>query len=231
MQFTAVFIKKYIFDDLSLNDVCVFIPAWFGVLATFVTGLLAYEVTLERNCCNSLFTVLMDMLGIKKDQEEKIVTKRKKKNKKQTATKDIDIDIDIEKKTNFDLCCYIPIWFGVLATIFTAGISYETSLQANSSETLFSIIKNLFVPGKRGKRDTTSNGPALECATFTAFIMSVLPAHLMRSLGGGFDNECVAMTAMTTTFYFWCRSLRAGEDKSFLWGIFTGLSYFYVSAT
>ena len=130
-----------------------------------------------------------------------------------------------------DLCCYIPVWFGVLATIFTAGISYECALPENSSESLFSIIKHIFVPGKRGERDTSSNGPALECATFTAFIMSILPAHLMRSLGGGYDNESVAMTAMTSTFYFWVRSLRVDERNSPLYAIMSGIAYFYMAAS
>lgn len=174
MQFTAVFIKKYIFDDLSLNDVCVFIPVWFGVLATFMTGLLAYEVTLDRNCDVSLFSVLMDMIGFEKEKQEQVVTKGKKKKKKQTTTTTTTIEND-------------------------------------------SVVQN------------TNFVPYLS-AMFAMMAMAVIPAHLMRSVGGGFDNECVAMTAMTATFYFWCRSLRAGEDKSFLWGIFTGLSYFYVSA-
>jgi hypothetical protein len=64
---------------------------------------------------------------------------------------------------------------------------------------------------------------------FTMMAMAVIPAHLMRSVGGGFDNESVAMSAMTMTFYFWIRSLRTGEDKSYLWGVLTGLAYFYVS--
>ena len=29
-----------------------------------------------------------------------------------------------------------------------------------------------------------------------ALVMSVVPAHIMRSVGGGYDNESVAMTAM-----------------------------------
>ena len=29
--------------DMSLNDVCCLIPAWFGSLATFITGMLALE--------------------------------------------------------------------------------------------------------------------------------------------------------------------------------------------
>ena len=60
--------------------------------------------------------------------------------------------------------------------------------------------------------------------------MAIVPAHLMRSVGGGYDNESVAITAMVTTFYFWVRSLRADDHYSFLWSILAGLAYFYMVA-
>jgi hypothetical protein len=37
----------------------------------------------------------------------------------------------------------------------------------------------------------------------TVGIMAILPAHLMRSVAGGYDNEAVAVTAITSTFFFW----------------------------
>ena len=61
-------------------------------------------------------------------------------------------------------------------------------------------------------------------------IMSIIPAHLMRSVGGGYDNESIAMTCMLMTFYFWCLSLRKGG----LWwsiGAIAGLAYGYMAAT
>jgi dolichyl-diphosphooligosaccharide--protein glycosyltransferase len=60
-----------------------------------------------------------------------------------------------------------------------------------------------------------------------ALVMSVIPAHIMRSVGGGFDNESVALAAMCSTFYFWILSLRHREVKklSWVWGIVTGLAY------
>ena len=57
----------------------------------------------------------------------------------------------------------------------------------------------------------------------------VYHTQLTRSVGGGFDNESVAMSALCLTFYFWVRSLRSGDKYSYLYGILTGLSYFYVS--
>jgi Uncharacterized membrane protein, required for N-linked glycosylation len=154
MQFTAVWIKRYITGDrMSLNDVCCYIPAWFGVLATFLTGLIAYECTLPCNCSNSIFWSLWNALFNTRERDE------------------------------------------------------VTNLKKTCSHTFAPLLS--FV-----------------CAMAA---MSVIPAHLMRSVGGGFDNESVAMTAMILTFYLWIRSLRSGEDKSYLWGIATGFAYFYVS--
>jgi len=59
-------------------------------------------------------------------------------------------------------------------------------------------------------------------------IMAVIPAHLMRSLGGEFDNEAVAMTAIVMTFYLWVRSVR--NPQSWPWGIVAGISYIYMVA-
>ncbi len=56
MQFTAVFIKKHILNGkllllpfMSLNDICCYIPAWFGVIASTLTGLITYECTIPTN--------------------------------------------------------------------------------------------------------------------------------------------------------------------------------------
>lgn len=97
-----------------------------------------------------------------------------------------------------DVCVYIPAWFGVVATLFLAILARECSGNSN-------------------------------VGVAAAGIMSIIPAHLMRSVGGGYDNESVAMTCMCATFYFWCRSLRT--DKSWAWGIVTGLAYMCMVAT
>ena len=73
---------------------------------------------------------------------------------------------------------------------------------------------------------------------FAASIMAIVPAHIMRSVGGGYDNESIALTAMTMTFFLWCRALRAdpkvknGEATrdSFVYGILSGLAYVYMAA-
>eukprot|EP00435_Cladocopium_sp_Y103_P023470 s1361_g5.t1 len=60
-------------------------------------------------------------------------------------------------------------------------------------------------------------------------VVAILPAHLMRSVAGGFDNECMAVSLMNSTFYFWCRSLRS--DSSWPWAFLAALSYFCMVST
>ncbi|KAJ1459844.1 STT3 subunit of Oligosaccharyl transferase [Pelagophyceae sp. CCMP2097] len=117
-----------------------------------------------------------------------------------------------------DVCCLVPAWFGVSATIFLSFLTGECS---NSKS----------------------------AAVASALIMAIVPAHLMRSVGGGYDNESVAMTAMCATFYLWCRSLRGDDYKgtfaekaakwrhsdtatvqTFVYGAFAGLAYLYMAA-
>ena len=156
MQFTAVYIKRFLLDSWSLNDICCYIPAWFGAAASILVGLLTYECTIPENSSSSL-------LG----------------------------------------------WIVALVQ----GESKEKTGKNNSwkPETL-----GLF-------------SPALECACCAMGMMAIVPAHLMRSVGGGYDNESIANTAMILTFYFWVRSLR--NPQSAWMGAIAGLAYFYMVAS
>ena len=98
-----------------------------------------------------------------------------------------------------DVCCYVPAWFGVSATAFVGLLTYEGMKSANM-------------------------------AVIAAGVMAVVPAHIMRSVGGGYDNESVAMTAMCATFYFWVKSV-SGRRGAWLWAILSGLAYFYMVAS
>ena len=159
MQFTAVFLKRYIMgDNMSLNDVCCYIPAWFGVIATFLVGCIAYEASLPQNTGGTIFGVLYDALMGKYASDESMV-----------------------------------------------GTS-------------------------RSRMSGALSSPAVECAVFAMGFMAVVPAHLMRSVGGGYDNESVAVTAMTLTFWLWMRSLRNNEKYSYLFGILAGVAYLYMVA-
>jgi len=139
-----------------------------------------------------------------------------------------------------DVCCYIPAWFGVLATVLTGAIAYECSLPVNTRQTLAHFALDLYKgqkqqvggePATQSPLANHSHEPAVASALVAMFMMAIVPAHLMRSMGGGYDNESVAVTAMVLTFYCWMRSLRANTSYScYSYGILTGLAYFYMVA-
>ena len=176
-------------NEMSLNDVCCLLPAWFGALATLATGLLALE-------CSANF-------GYNEGSHHGTVLDN------------------------------IP-FFGYYIRKVTINI--------RSSLTHYSgMDRTRRPPSRRSSLQTAS----LLSAMASMFFMSIVPAHIMRSVGGGYDNECVAMTAMTLVFYFWTRSLRGlpggkKTDVGFtlsrqtraaaLFGSLTGLAYFYMVA-
>eukprot|EP00656_Telonema_subtile_P006557 TRINITY_DN13033_c0_g1_i1.p1 TRINITY_DN13033_c0_g1~~TRINITY_DN13033_c0_g1_i1.p1 ORF type:complete len:504 (-),score=122.63 TRINITY_DN13033_c0_g1_i1:59-1570(-) len=96
-----------------------------------------------------------------------------------------------------DVCCYIPAWFGVVATAFLGLLTAECS-------------------------------SSIDAGIGAAAIMAIIPAHIMRSVGGGYDNESIAVSAMCITFYFWCRSLRS--NNSWWIGAVAGVAHIYMAA-
>jgi dolichyl-diphosphooligosaccharide--protein glycosyltransferase len=76
---------------------------------------------------------------------------------------------------------------------------------------------------------TTEVSRSPNAGVAAALIMSILPAHLMRSVAGGYDNEAIALTAIVSTFYFWCRSIRT-PSSWYLFAPLTALSYIYMVA-
>lgn len=133
-----------------------------------------------------------------------------------------------------DVCCYMPAWFGIIASCLTGLLAYECALPCNSSSTSIQWFIDLF----QGTRTETEGvkrpmlfglmSPAVECGIFALGMMAIVPAHLMRSVGGGYDNESIAVSAMVFTFYCWVRSLR--NDQSAWWGGIAALAYFYMVA-
>ena len=201
MQFTAVFLKKYVMKEkMSLNDICCYIPAWFGVIASILVGLIAYECTLECNTKQSIVGVLADLIqsNVRGDRYRDDIggggklyyphyQQRKKMSKNRLSNK-----VNIVSSDDRDS---------------TIGVD-------NTDENLFLNLSS----------------PSTECAIVAMGLMAIVPAHLTRSVGGGFDNESIAISAMCLTFYFWIRSLRADDERSHLYGIATGIAYFYVSS-
>lgn len=158
-----------------------------------------------------------------------------------------------------DVCCLMPCWFGALATFFTAMLAMECS--GSSSSNFGSILDSLPLIGRYlkkggdfirglgvylGMEDTSSSSSTVNnessilsttpllVGLSTMFFMSIVPAHLMRSVGGGFDNESVAVTAMVLVFYLWTRSLRDANNSSVVsaavGGAVAGLAYFNMVA-
>nr|CAJ2480504.1 unnamed protein product [Leishmania braziliensis] len=96
-----------------------------------------------------------------------------------------------------NVCVLIPAWYGAIATAILALCAYEVSR-------------------------------SMVAAAVAALSFSIIPAHLMRSMAGEFDNECIAVAAMLLTFYLWVRSLRT--RCSWPIGILTGIAYGYMVA-
>mmetsp|Transcript_15450 Transcript_15450/g.38925 ORF Transcript_15450/g.38925 Transcript_15450/m.38925 type:complete len:973 (-) Transcript_15450:115-3033(-) len=134
-----------------------------------------------------------------------------------------------------DICCYIPTWFGAIATILVGVLTYECSIPENASSSLLewmvALVRGTSSPSQNRSAPMSSGffSPALESACCAMGMMAIVPAHLMRSIGGGYDNESIANTAMLLTFYFWARSLR--NEASAWIGAIAGLAYFYMVAT
>ncbi|CAK9065310.1 Dolichyl-diphosphooligosaccharide--protein glycosyltransferase subunit STT3 (Oligosaccharyl transferase subunit STT3) [Durusdinium trenchii] len=87
------------------------------------------------------------------------------------------------------VCCYMPAWFGAATSFFTGLLTFD-ALGRDAGP--------------------MPSGAAVLGAAAAARCMAIVPAHLSRSVGGGFDNEAVAIGPMVATFAFWCRALRPG---------------------
>ena len=96
-----------------------------------------------------------------------------------------------------DVCVFIPAWFGALASVILGALTAEVS-------------------------------GSWRAGAASALIMAIIPAHIMRSVGGGYDNESVAMSAMVLTFYAWTRALRT--PGSWPIGLLAGIAYFNMVA-
>ena len=176
---------------MSLNDICVYIPAWFGSIASVLTGLLGYECSLPLMSSNEEgpFGSILENIPL----------------------------------TSW---VYTNVLMKIVAVILKGITSvFGTDFGLSTRSVVPSIAKtNNIVDG---------SSPAVEIGLIAAMIMAIVPAHMMRSVGGGYDNESIANTAMTMTFYFWVRALRGGVHhdswRTIVWAALTGVAYFYVS--
>ena len=195
MQVTSVLLKKFVLPDMSINDICCFVPAWFGALATATTGLLAYECSVGSHNDNN-------------------------NNNNEGGGGEGEGEGSHEPQSFTCILNDIPI----------VGHLYQWTL-APLVQILLKYLEKYTGStwGLRFKSSDWMGSPAMECGIAAACAMSIVPAHIMRSVGGGYDNECVAMFAMTFTFYCWTRSLR-GSLPNIGWSVLAGLAYFYMVA-
>eukprot|EP00928_Gymnodinium_smaydae_P017059 TRINITY_DN1649_c0_g4_i1.p1 TRINITY_DN1649_c0_g4~~TRINITY_DN1649_c0_g4_i1.p1 ORF type:complete len:900 (-),score=146.14 TRINITY_DN1649_c0_g4_i1:304-2967(-) len=107
-------------------------------------------------------------------------------------------DVSFKPMSVNDICVTMPAWFGSLQSLFGGLLTYEATRSVN----------------------------AAICAVG---VMAIIPANLMRSVAGEFDNEAVAVTAILSTFWLWVRSVRT--PSSWPIGLFAGLSYIFMVAT
>ncbi len=208
MQVTAVFIKNHILPKMSLNDICVYIPAWFGSIASVMTGMLGYECSLP----------LSDCTGNEEGGGGEGYAPYG------SILETIPIVSWIYKHVFLKLTMYLLKGMKVV---------FGSDLGLSTTSSLPSITQQKPEIKSKKQRMIDMSSPAVEIGLIAAGIMAIVPAHMMRSVGGGYDNESIANTAMTMTFYFWCRALRGSvEYKSLMtvvWALCTAISYFYVS--
>ena len=68
----------------------------------------------------------------------------------------------------------------------------------------------------------------VDAGLYAAFFMSINASIISRGVAGSFDNEAVAIWALTNTFYLWIKACNTG---SILWSIACTLNYFYMAAS
>lgn len=193
MQVTAVFLKNHIMTKMSLNDVCAYIPAWFGASASVFTGLIAYETSLPvatTDAEGQPYGSILENIPLVSFLYSKLVTP------------------------------ILAVALKGLTMVFGSDLGLATT----------SIL-----PGVYNQRKVVDlSSPAVEAGLIAAAIMAIVPAHMMRSVGGGYDNESIANTSMTMTFYFWVRSLRGGVGyeswRTCVWALIAAFAYFYMVA-
>ena len=84
-----------------------------------------------------------------------------------------------------DVCCYVPVWFGVIATLL---LSYMTFTAASASSLpigsqVHKITSSNTIVSQQGARASSLWYSRLNQALAAGMCMSIIPAHIMRSVG------------------------------------------------
>jgi len=137
----------------------------------------------------------------------------------------------------FDNKTWYPLGRFIGGTVYP-GLMWTAALMHYLANNLLNITINI--------RDTCvftaplfAGNTAVVCYLFTkecwnstagiwsAFFISMVPGYVSRSVAGSYDNEAVAIFALTLTFYLWVRSVRTG---SLLSAGLCSLAYAYMVA-
>jgi len=65
----------------------------------------------------------------------------------------------------------------------------------------------------------------VDAGLYAALFMSINSSIMSRGVAGSYDNEAVAIWAVTNTFYLWIKACNTG---SILWSLLCTLNYFYM---
>lgn len=154
-----------------------------------------------------------------------------------------------------DVCCYTPVWFGVFATCLLGTMTYIAMSAAATPVCCAPADRRSTIQTVSGTSTGALSYSRVNAALAAALCMAVIPAHIMRSVGGGYDNESVAISTMCLTFMCWCWAIstdsvvipaatgstkEGGEDQPepsegvlgyVFGGLLTGLAYVCMVAT
>lgn len=151
-----------------------------------------------------------------------------------------------------DICVFIPTWFGVLATLAVALLTWTTTVESTTAashhypldwlhaplhkhllqpltQLLVQLLHSTMGTAWGLERSTANPLFPYVSAVAAAAVMSIVPAHIMRSIGGGYDNESIAVSMMVLTFAAWTWSLHGGPratTSTYVGALATGLAYF-----
>ena len=82
-----------------------------------------------------------------------------------------------------DVCCYTPVWFGVIATLLLGFMTYIAASSSSVSTTSTSTTTKYGAINGSGASWSSLLYSRTNQALCAAMCMAIIPAHIMRSVG------------------------------------------------
>lgn len=221
----------------SLDRVCVLLPVWGGVLSTAVVALLSWELSRRtiarysasyRHVKDRDESAAFSSYGSRsflETWERKGDTSEKKKTSttitlKEAAAKgrgEVDrVSVESFPRRRYQKDMKVDSVRMELTRQKLAGnhgIHSCGNARPEGEGVPFAIASShVFHNHWIGLSSTTS--AALVGAATSAFLYCILPAHLMRSMAGSFDNESLAVPLLLLTFWSWLRAMEEPPWKA-----------------